>query len=80
MGARFPGARARFGARRGSYGYTSRFPLWIADRHADYDAVIIHASGNTTALVSGRALRGTATPYFVFPHGMLDPWFSGPIR
>jgi glycosyltransferase involved in cell wall biosynthesis len=23
-----------------------------------------------------RALRGTPTPYFVFPHGMLDPWFK----
>jgi glycosyltransferase involved in cell wall biosynthesis len=23
-----------------------------------------------------RALAGTTTPYFVFPHGMLDPWFK----
>jgi hypothetical protein len=23
-----------------------------------------------------RALRGTETPYFVFTHGMLDPWFK----
>jgi glycosyltransferase involved in cell wall biosynthesis len=23
-----------------------------------------------------RALKGTATPYFVFTHGMLDPWFK----
>jgi hypothetical protein len=33
-------------------------------------------SGSTTAFATWRALHGTDIPYFVYPHGMLDPWFK----
>lgn len=64
------------GPGRGSYGYTPRFSEWIAKRRADYDAVIVHGLWQYTGFGVWRALAGTATPYFVFPHGMLDPWFK----
>ena len=64
------------GPGRGGYGYAPRFTLWIAERHADYDAVIVHGIWQYHSFGVWRALRGTATPYFVFPHGMLDPWFK----
>jgi glycosyltransferase involved in cell wall biosynthesis len=64
------------GSGRGGYGYAPRFTRWIKDRHAEYDAVIIHGLWQYSSFGVWRALRGTATPYFVFPHGMLDPWFN----
>ncbi|HEX8078007.1 MAG TPA: glycosyltransferase, partial [Chthoniobacterales bacterium] len=64
------------GPGRGSYGYAPRFSDWIKERHAEYDAVIVHGLWQYSSFGVWRALRGTATPYFVFPHGMLDPWFK----
>jgi glycosyltransferase involved in cell wall biosynthesis len=60
----------------GSYGYTARLVPWIKDRHREFDASIVHGLWLYNGLGVWRALRGTATPYFVFPHGMLDPWFK----
>ena len=60
----------------GSYGYTQGFTPWISERHTQYDAVIVHGIWQYSSFGVWRALRGTATPYFVFPHGMLDPWFK----
>ncbi|MEY2564266.1 MAG: hypothetical protein QOH88_2459 [Verrucomicrobiota bacterium] len=64
------------GPGRGSYGYAPNFTRWIRERHAEYDAVIVQGIWQYSSFGVWRALRGTATPYFVFPHGMLDPWFK----
>jgi glycosyltransferase involved in cell wall biosynthesis len=64
------------GPGRGSYGYAPGFSDWIKERRADYDAVIVHGLWQYSSFGVWRALRGTSTPYFVFPHGMLDPWFK----
>jgi glycosyltransferase involved in cell wall biosynthesis len=64
------------GPGRGSYGYTPEFAGWIAERRLNYDAVIVHGLWQYTGFGVWRALAGTNTPYFVFPHGMLDPWFK----
>jgi glycosyltransferase involved in cell wall biosynthesis len=64
------------GPGRGGYGYAPRFTRWIKDRHREYDAVIVHGLWQYNSFGVWRALRGGATPYFVFPHGMLDPWFN----
>ncbi|HEX4640964.1 MAG TPA: glycosyltransferase [Chthoniobacterales bacterium] len=60
----------------GSYGYSSRFSNWIRERRESYDAVIVHGLWQYSSFGVWRALAGTTTPYFVFPHGMLDPWFK----
>src|SRR2546423_1540009 len=60
----------------GTYGYAPRFSNWIKQRRADYDAVIVHGLWQYSSFGVWRALAGTDTPYFVFPHGMLDPWFK----
>ena len=65
-----------FGPGLGTYGYTSRFSAWIKERRTSYDTVIVHGVWQYHSFGVWRALRGTATPYFVFPHGMLDPWFK----
>jgi glycosyltransferase involved in cell wall biosynthesis len=64
------------GPGRGNYGFTPAFTRWLKERHADYDAVIVQGLWQYSSFGVWRALRGAATPYFVFPHGMLDPWFK----
>lgn len=60
----------------GSYGYSSRFSRWIKQHRAEFDVVIVHGVWQYSSFGVWRALAGTKTPYFVFPHGMLDPWFK----
>ena len=64
------------GPGRGSYGYAPRLSSWIKERRAQFDAVIVHGLWQYSSFGVWRALAGTSTPYFVFPHGMLDPWFK----
>jgi len=60
---------------RGGYGYTPELPRWLT-AHPDYDAVIVHGIWQWSSFGVWRGLSGGKTPYFVFPHGMLDPWFN----
>ena len=60
----------------GSYGYAAGFAQWIEAHRADYEAVIVQGLWQYSSFGVWRALRGSETPYFVFPHGMLDPWFK----
>lgn len=64
------------GPGRGNYGYTPAFTRWMKEQQANYDAVIVQGLWQYSSFGVWRALRGSATPYFVFPHGMLDPWFK----
>jgi glycosyltransferase involved in cell wall biosynthesis len=61
----------------GRYGYTSRFAAWLRANRKNYDAVIAHGLWNYSSVGTWRALKDTSTPYAVFSHGMLDPWFRG---
>jgi glycosyltransferase involved in cell wall biosynthesis len=47
---------------------------WVKTHHARFDAVLVHGLWQTGWAIR-RALRGSSTPYLLFPHGMLDPWF-----
>ena len=38
--------------------------------------VVVHGLWQYHGFATWRALAGSATPYVVFPHGMLDPWFK----
>ena len=58
------------------YLYSRRFPHWIAERAGQYDAIVIHGLWRFTSAGTWRGLRGHTVPYFVFPHGMLDPYFK----
>jgi glycosyltransferase involved in cell wall biosynthesis len=64
------------GPGRGSYGYAPHFSRWVREHHAHYHAVIVQGLWQYSSFGVWRALQGTQTPYFVFPHGMLDPWFK----
>ena len=58
------------------YGYAPRFDRWIEGRYRDFHAVIVHGTWLYNGYGVWRTLRKTITPYYVFPHGMLDPWFK----
>ena len=58
------------------YGYTPKLTAWLKRHGRDYDAVIVHGLWNYASWGSWRALHGGPTPYYVFTHGMLDPWFN----
>ena len=64
------------GPGRTGYGYSARFAPWLTEHRTNYDAVIVSGLWQYSGFGVWRALRGTDTPYFVFPHGMLDPWFK----
>lgn len=64
------------GPGRGGYGYTPALVPWLREHAPEFDAVIVNGIWQYNSFGVWRALRGTGTPYFVFPHGMLDPWFK----
>lgn len=59
-----------------SYHYSSRLAPWLREHRHEYDMVVINGLWQYASFGVWRALRGTTTPYFVFTHGMLDPWFK----
>jgi glycosyltransferase involved in cell wall biosynthesis len=60
----------------GNYQYSPRFVPWLQAHAHRFDAVIVNGIWQYHAFGTWRALHNTATPYFVFTHGMLDPWFK----
>lgn len=72
----FPHDLVTFGPVRVNYGYSAAFTPWLARERGAFDAVIVHGLWLYNSFGTWRALHDTETPYFVFPHGMLDPWFK----
>ena len=64
------------GPSRGVFAYNSRLAGWMRAHRAEYAAVILHGIWEYAVLGAWRGLRGGATPWFVYPHGMLDPYFE----
>jgi len=58
------------------YGYRRGLPQRILNLAEQHDAVIIHGIWHHHSFATWRALKGSSIPYFVYPHGMLDPWFK----
>ncbi len=63
-------------ARGGVYAYAPGVVRWLRQNRRNYDAVLVRGIWQFGSYATWRALRNTSTPYFVFPHGMLDPWFK----
>ena len=57
------------------FGYTPRLVPWLKANAGRYDAVIVNGIWNYASVAGARALPGAGVPYYVFTHGMLDPWF-----
>jgi glycosyltransferase involved in cell wall biosynthesis len=64
------------GPSKAGYGYSSKLVPWLKAHGHEYDAVIVHGLWQYVGFAVWRALSGTTTPYYVFAHGMLGPWFK----
>ena len=68
------------GQKTSSYGQTPELGPWLRQHHARFDAVLIHGLWQYQGWGTFQALHGSGTPFLVFPHGMLDPWFRKNYR
>jgi glycosyltransferase involved in cell wall biosynthesis len=58
------------------YHFSSRFIPWLRSNRSQYDAVVVNGIWQYHSFGTWRALRNSETPYVLFTHGMLDPWFK----
>jgi len=70
-----PFASVALGPGRLHYGYTPRLVPWLREHVQEFDAVIVNGLWQYGGLGVWRVLHRGPVPYFVFPHGMLDPYF-----
>lgn len=59
------------------YGYSPEWGRWLRANARNYNAIILNGLWNFTSYGTWRALRNLDVPYYVCPHGMLDPWLKG---
>jgi glycosyltransferase involved in cell wall biosynthesis len=59
-----------------SYMYTAKLAQWLKKHAHDYDAIIINGLWQYHGFGSWLVLSRMNVPYYVFTHGMLDPWFK----
>ena len=64
------------GAGLTSYRYSSKLLPWLKKQGGDYDRVIVNGIWQYLGFAAWRRYAGSSIPYYVFPHGMLDPWFK----
>lgn len=57
------------------YRYSPRMIPWLRENAPRYDAVLVHGLWNYSTYAASKVLPKSRVPYFVFTHGMLDPWF-----
>lgn len=71
----FPLPVHALGPARGHYGYSADYLPWLQTQAPRFDAAIVHGLWQYHGLGARRALRDAGVPYYVYAHGMLDPWF-----
>lgn len=64
------------GAGTTSYRYSNKLLPWLREHGGEYDCVIVNGLWQYLSLAAWRRFAGSSIPYYVFPHGMLDPWFK----
>lgn len=64
------------GPNKSGFRYAPKMVPWLRENAPRYDAVIINGLWQFSSLAVRQALRGKKIPYFVYTHGMLDPWFK----
>jgi glycosyltransferase involved in cell wall biosynthesis len=74
--AEYPLKVYALGPGKGSYQYTSKLTQWLELHARDYDEIIVNGLWQYHGFGSWRVLHRMNIPYFVFTHGMLDPWFK----
>lgn len=73
---KFPFCVTGIGEGTRPYHFNPRLTPWLKKHASGFDAVLLHGLWNYSSLGAWRALRNGPTPYFIFAHGMMDPWFK----
>jgi glycosyltransferase involved in cell wall biosynthesis len=74
--ASFPFPVHAFGPVNSRYSYSAPLAPWLAANAKRFDAVIVHGLWQYHGFAAWKALRQSDVPYYVYVHGMLDPWFK----
>jgi glycosyltransferase involved in cell wall biosynthesis len=64
------------GALPHKYRYSPEFVRWIQREKGRFFAVVVNGLWTFSSFGAWMALKDSETPYYVFPHGMMDPWFK----
>lgn len=64
------------GPARLGYAYSPRLVPWLRANAPRYDSIIVNGLWQFPTFAAWLALRRSGQPYYVIPHGMLDPWFK----
>ena len=59
-----------------SYRYSRALLPWLRKHGGEYDRVVVNGIWQYLSFAVWRRYAGSSIPYYVFPHGMLDPWFK----
>jgi glycosyltransferase involved in cell wall biosynthesis len=72
----FPLPVHALGPTTGDYQYNARLLPWLRAHAREYDVIVVNGLWQYHSFGTWRALHGTGVPYFIYSHGMLDPWFK----
>jgi glycosyltransferase involved in cell wall biosynthesis len=72
----FPCRVHTFGKSYFKYRINFSFFFWLIRNKQNYDSVIVNGVWQFHGLAVSLALRNCQTPYYIYTHGMLDPWFK----
>jgi glycosyltransferase involved in cell wall biosynthesis len=64
------------GPPHGPLEYSAEFDRWLGANAGRFDALVSHGLWRFNSRATRRVAQVAGRPYFVFPHGMLDPWFK----
>ena len=70
------------GPSRGTYGFNPRLEAKLTELAGSFETMVVHGLWQFHGRCASRVAAKVGVPYYVFPHGMLDPWFrkSYPIK
>jgi glycosyltransferase involved in cell wall biosynthesis len=72
----FPLPVHALGPPRTRYRYSPKLVPWLEAEAPRFDAVVVNGLWQYHSFAAWRALSKIGVPYYVFTHGMLDPWFK----
>ncbi|MCK1269273.1 glycosyltransferase [Bradyrhizobium sp. 49] len=58
------------------YDFSNELIPWLKEHAREFDIIVVNGLWNYIDLAARSALSRSDVPYFVFTHGMLDPWFK----
>lgn len=72
----FPGHVVTLGPTKSSYLLSPRLIPWLRENSNNFDVVIVRGIWQFQSFAVWKVFKKSKTPYLVFTHGMLDPWFK----